>query len=392
MRPFERAYGPQYYGGKQSIVLQQSKPLKAVTRPEPILPATSARLALRRSNSLDEQALMNPNSGASIDQEWDMSPAQIELLDGWLKEVLWMCDMILDEDSPSRDHLWRRYFRNLHHRAAISGIYTDVRVLVISLLDRYSSDATQPIFADQPLKIVMAHTKCPVQPYNRIADCHMHHHTITLYKRFIDGWKSWDESATYEIKDHMRRPGQNHETTHIHSSRAGTLLHELVHYISYHRWDEFYSRLSYGYARRYLDRENIFYITDIDPAKYATSSDKFDKKLLKIYEEKKWTSNQGPDGKTRLASYGLGATEHLAKFKRGGLATLLNADNYLAYGAAVCSEYLKNTPTKKQIQRRSSLGCETNVRHVIMDVKSVYSEYQVSSVLSKGFCHQITGL
>jgi hypothetical protein len=94
--------------------------------------------------------------------ERTMTAEHIAMLDQALKEVLWITDVILE--TRMNELAWRHFFKDHRYHASIIGIFTALRVLVKSLVDRENADATRPVFSHKKLKIAIGHLPCPSTP------------------------------------------------------------------------------------------------------------------------------------------------------------------------------------------------------------------------------------
>ena len=283
--------------------------------------ATTARLNFSEMRLLDHSTVESRKIIDLPDVE-AMISKNIIVLERLLEEVLWLVDIILE--TRIKDHLWAKYFKNQRHRSAIEGIYGDVRSLVWSLLDR--GKAKKPVLSDPKLHIVLVHSESKAPKFGRLATTYPYHHTIVLWPCFKNRWSSWEGSSTHELRENYLR-ADSLDATHVYRSRAGTLLHELVHYVSHITWDKFRSRLKrYPYVKKQLRRAPPL-IIDVDPSKYATKNNKSNDAILQKFRDQGWLYGKDSNGEDKFSCYGLGVTEHLAKLKSGGMVTLLNAEN-----------------------------------------------------------------
>ena len=204
--------------------------------------------------------------------------------------------------------------------------------------------------------IIQVRSPCPVPPSNRGADICETTHTMHLYPLFTDGWREGHGLAWKELQINVAVAGSWSDTNSVFQTRAGCLLHELIHYVSFLKWDDFcralYCREAKSYAAAYLMR----LIKDQDPSIWAWPKDNADQETLRGFKATEDEIRKGNVKEHHLA-YGVWAAERLAAFKRGAIAAIFNDDNYGAFAAAHCADYLqdelvKGSTTNEALSRR----------------------------------------
>lgn len=76
---------------------------------------------------------------------------------------------------------------------------------------------------------LQVHSACPIPPANTIADVSFKTNMIHLYPSFIHGWQ---ERLPPTQKDLRAITASCPDVHRVFETRAGVLLHELVHYVS----------------------------------------------------------------------------------------------------------------------------------------------------------------
>ena len=117
------------------------------------LPVTP-RVEFKQTQKLDARTILDEKS-AYIDPNpsWNMSNANVEMLDRIFKESLWMLDLVLD--TPRRPEVFKRAFKDHRYQCAILVLLGWVRILLRSLIEREEQHASKPVLAQSRLKIVM---------------------------------------------------------------------------------------------------------------------------------------------------------------------------------------------------------------------------------------------
>ena len=164
-------------------------------------------------------------------------------------------------------------------------------------------------------------------------------HRLALYPLFFSTRRAEDVAALHSVQ--YNDPGDPDKT------RARVVIHELVHYISYHRYPRFRDQISSPCAQHFLDNVTDRMINDIQPIDFALNSSDEDWKLVG------WFGGS--------IAYGRHRVEKLAQLHHGARASLLNADSYALFAVDCMERYFRRQ--KEKVRKLEQLRRQ---RHLMM--------------------------
>lgn len=144
-------------------------------------------------------------------------------------------------------------------------------------------------------------------------------HKLALYPLFFTTDGAEDVAALHDVQ--YNDPGDPDKT------RARALIHELVHYVSYHRYYHFRDQISSPGAPHFLDNVTDRMANDIQPIDFALDSSDEDWNFVG------WFGGSVAYGRLRV--------ERLAQLHHGARASLLNADSYAIFAVDCMERYFR---------------------------------------------------
>ena len=134
-----------------------------------------------------------------------------------------------------------------------------------------------------------------------------------------------------------------------------TILHELVHYISYLKRKEFREITGCRRAQRRIDAFPFDYscIDDCKAIDFLVKKSAKDREIVDWFKETRRTrrGKKVTDG----TAYGIEKVEQLAKLEDRACASLLNADSYVVFVATSCVEFLEEKYAGRPLPDRDVL-------------------------------------
>ena len=281
------------------------------------------------------------------------------------RDAVWMLDRVFDRPSSELESLFCPFFHTRKHIGAVLFILKEVHVELCNMLVAQADNMIHHPLRVERVPEGSEEINCDAYAEINFEDC-----LLSLYPLFFAGEHSIQEGLA---EGGLLRWGFADDE--MASMRGGTIIHELVHWVSYYKWMQFVGVVKDERLHQIVKKARLGHIQDFDFVKLksptaaptdlpanghtATTITTVEPSTLaeKPHGFRIWLdseNDQVPAGEEHEPVTGMEYCRKLAEEESREMWCLLNADNYACFAAAVAGEWIRaNTQSDARLEGRS---------------------------------------